>query len=432
MVVANTKAARTTFAAASIMLLFQSSTALSSGFDNTGIGSMDLIFDPARFAFEFSSTYVDRNVDYEATNPQRFSVDNDGNPFSFKPIEGGDKPKARATPNVWNYQAAAKVNVVGGIDCLVRGLNPGTILEELPQEWDGRYSVVTTDLQTFGLDTTCSLRMPVSDGMYFRVLGGGRYVQADLTVQKAANLVGFDTTADVNMSGSGFGWNAGAAFEVPEYAIRASVMYDSEVNLEADGTFEALEFYRNDTLVPGAFAKGPAQSDLVMPQAVEINLQSGIAPRWLATLGVKWVDWSVLNKLDVNIAALVDLGGGIPADIPLTTSRIFNFKDGWTIRGGIGHQLTSSLALAGAVTWDQGIGGSYSDTWQFSLGGAYDINENVKFTLGGALAYKTAAKNELVRNTTQVGDLVPSGDQFDLSYDASWNFGVLTKLKLSF
>lgn len=417
------------FACLGIMGASLASPALASGFDNTGIGSLDLLYDPAKFAVEFGASYVDRNVDYEASNPKKFKVGTDGKPYSFEDMDHEGKAKARATPNVWNYQVGAKVALTDRLSCLGRVLNPGTILEEVPEDWLGKYSVVTTDLQSKGMDATCSFQVPVSKGHYVRVIGGGRYLEADLHVAKAINLLGFvDTSVDLNLSGRGFGYSIGAAYEVPEYAIRASVVYDSAIELDASGTFQTPDFEFGPAT---GSASGSATSKLPMPQAVEINLQTGIAPKWLAMLSAKWVNWSALNSLDVNIDAIAKLGPGeIPLD--LKSSRIFNFKDGWTIRAGIGHQLTEKLQVAGAVTWDQGIGGSYSDTWQLSLGGAYQINEHVKLSLGGALAYKTAAKNELVRNTTQIADGYPTGDQFDLSYDASLNFGVLTKLKISF
>lgn len=84
------------------------------------------------------------------------------------------------------------------------------------------------------------------------------------------------------------------------------------------------------------------------------------------------------------------------------------------------------------MTWDQGIGTSYSDVYSLGLGGAWQINEHVKWSLGGALAYKTAAKNRYPGGSTIVdfgSGSTDLQDHMDLSYEASWNFALTTKLK---
>lgn len=393
----------------------------ASGFDNTGIGSLDLLFDPARFALEGSYTYAVRNVEYESDNAQYVrDVTVDDFPPNVRPVTDGAR-KAHATPNLWNYSVGAKAALNDNLACLARLNNPGTILEELPEDWNGRFATIKTELTSLGYDLTCALSFSPTPGHKFSVIGGGKYIQTEINVLKLSALIGGISQAGVNLEGAGFGWRAGVAYEVPEYAIRASLFYDHEVPIEATGNIE--------TLFP---LQGIAE--FAMPSALEMRVQSGIAPRWLAFAGVKWVNWSSLDKLTVR--------GGLTDYSFLQIDRIFNFSDGWTVTAGVGHQLTEKMQLGSSITWDQGIGGPYSDTWQFGLGGSYKLTEAVTWSLGGALVYKTAASGEFVGSETGLGPLIrpdrPSdwgteySDSFDLSYDASVNFGLTTKLKISF
>ena len=387
--------------------------AKASGFDNTGIGSNDLLFDPAKFALEFGATYVNRNVDYKASGAQtaRDFLD-DEFPPNVNPVLGG-ATTASATPDVWNYQVSAKADLHDNLSCLARVNNPGTILEEAPDDWNGRFSMVKTELTSVGFDATCALKA-VTPGGVFSLIGGGRYIETAINVDKISNLIGGAAPAGVALEGAGLGWRAGVAYELPQYAIRASVFYDAAVPIEATGTVESAL-----TL--------DGRAEFEMPAGIEVRVQSGIAPGWLAFVGAKWVDWSSLDKLTVN--------GAIFGTDFLKVERIFNFSDGWTVTAGIGHQLTDKIQLGTSLTWDQGIGGSYSDTYQWGLGGAYKINDNVTWSLGGALVYKTAADGELVSSITQLGDDVTGvvvTDQFDLEYDASVNFALTSKLKLAF
>ncbi len=388
--------------------------AQASGFDNTRIGDLDLLFDPAKAAMELSFTYIDRNVDYEAANPRE---DKD------TPLTVDGPSKARATPNVWNYNITGKVGFTDNIDCLARMNNPGTIEEVLPDPWQGKFSIVRTDLQTLGYDATCSYKIPVMEGGYFRLIGGARYIEATILTDKYNS---FGTLASIDVKGDGFGWRAGAAFEYPEYAIRASIFYDSAIDLDMNGNLKT----KLDTLALDV----PATSQVTMPQGIEARVQSGIAPGWLMFAGVKWVDWSVLKNIEIqgDLSPVHEL----LADATITAIRGFNFKDGWTVTGGVGHQLTDDIQIGASVTWDQGIGTSYSDTYSFSLGGAWQFHEKIKLSLGGVAAYKTGAENRYPGGATIIdlggSFVIDKQDHVDLSYDASWNFGIGTKLKVVF
>ena len=177
----------TTVSAAVLMqfCLLSASPVMASGFDNLGIGSMDMLFDPAKFALEFGATYVNRNVNYKAANPRRKT---DLTHVGQNPIVGEWRPlsalqgptEALATPDVWNYTVNAKAALNDNINCLLRMNNPGTISEQLPEGWLGRLSLIETQLTTFGIDTTCSYKIEVMAGGFFHLIGGGRYIEADL------------------------------------------------------------------------------------------------------------------------------------------------------------------------------------------------------------------------------------------------------------
>ena len=398
------------------------SPAAASGFDNMQIGSTDLLFDPAKFAVEFGATYINRNVEYQISNAQ-YSAKGKLGGLEWdkleKNIDGAQR--VNVTPDVWNYQIAAKADLHEYLSCFARINNPGTILEEAPEDWGGRFSMIKTELTSFGFDAMCAVKLALGGGHQMRLIGGGKYVEANIGVLKYSDMGLPGQTASlstVNLSGSGYGWRAGIAYEFPEYAIRASLIYDDAVSVDLTGD-----------LIPGPAKPVPVIATVDMPRAVEFRVQSGIAPRWLAFAGVKWTNWASLDKLTVNYA--VQEGVDI--------SRYFGFSDGWTVTAGIGHQLTEKIQVGGSLTWDQGIGGSYSDTYQFGLGGSYKINDNVSFSLGGAAIYKTGVNNTLVSSSTDItdpdypdGEYIALTDQFDLKYDASLNFAIGGKLKLSF
>ncbi|KZL14809.1 Long-chain fatty acid transport protein precursor [Pseudovibrio sp. Ad37] len=424
--------------AAGCFVLAGSSAAFAGAWDNMGVGSLDLLFAPEKFVVEGGATYFDRNVDYKVKSAKAQG----GADVGVGPI-ASNSTNERTTPNIWNYQVGVKATLMENLDCLGRTYNPFGITEEMDPTWAGRYGGYKTEAGTFGLDATCAYKFQIDGSSNFRAIIGVKAL--DLTydsdgvvlgVALASGLVGtpletahdlgsrtapngntysdFVSGASLKSKGMSWGWRAGVAYEIPQYAMRASLVYDSEIEFDLEG-----ETYVNDVpLKPIAGGgttniPGTAFASLTLPQSVELNVQSGIAPGWLATFGVKWMDWSVIDSL-----VLTDAKGDKKTD------RALNFKDGWTVKAGVGHKLNEKLSLGSSVQWDRGVGGSYSDTYTLGLGGSYALNDKVKVILGGAAIYKTSGAGD--------ANNLASGAENNYEYDSSWNYALNTKLRIAF
>ncbi|GHB30726.1 long-chain fatty acid transporter [Pseudovibrio japonicus] len=395
--------------AAGSFVLAGSGAAFAGAWDNLGIGSLNLLFAPEKFVVEAGATYVDRNVDYKITS----STGQLG-----EDITDGSTTE-RVTPNVWDYRVGVKAQLLDNLNCLGRFNEPFNINEEMDPSWNGRNGGYETKATTLGLDATCAYTFDIDGSSNFRVIAGVKAIDLTYeshsmaTVNFGLGRTDYPGGAEVKSDGMAWGWRAGVAYEIPEYALRASLVYDSEVSADLEG-----EWYMND--LPDGLGGSyditrPVSASITAPQSVELNVQSGIAPGWLATFGVKWMDWSVIDRLTL---VYDDALGGV------STDRDLGFKDGWTVQAGIGHQLTEKLALGSSVQWDRGVGGSYSDNYTFAAGGAYDLNDKVKLSLGGAAIYKTASSGGVYDDASLAG--------YEYDYDSSWNFAVDTKLRVAF
>lgn len=251
-----------------------------------------------------------------------------------------------------------------------------------------------------------SYKHEVSDGNFLRVFGGVRSVTVDyeqLSVGTAGtNKLEVETDRQ-------YGYRIGAAFEKPEIALRAMVAYESAIGVDLNGTLNGAT---------------PVSAKADLPQSVEAKIQTGIAPGWLASLGVKWTDWSVLSELSVDASPApgVTVKNAIVRDL--------SYSDGWIVEAGIGHTLTEKLSIGSTLTWDKGIGGPYSDYYAFGLGGSYDLTKNVKFSLGGRAIYKTAGEG--VYEITKATPTGPKTVTTNYDYDTSWNFAVSSKIRVAF
>ncbi|WP_223478027.1 OmpP1/FadL family transporter [Oricola indica] len=217
------------------------------------------------------------------------------------------------------------------------------------------------------------------------------------------------------------GYRVGVAYEIPEIALRAQLMYRSGVKHDPGGSFRFFDTATGDTLLGGA-ADFSTLGHGRLPQSVELKAQSGIAPGWLAFGSVKWTDWSVVQTLDYTISFPPPTGDR-------DTNLEYFWKDGWTVSGGVGHAFNDMVSGSLSLTWDQGVSTTedvFTDTWTLGGGLAIAANSNTKLSVGGAVSYLTSGSV-----AQQLGADGP-GDTFAYSVGNDWSYALGGNLLIKF
>ncbi len=256
---------------------------------------------------------------------------------------------------------------------------------------------------------TCAVNFDVGPGqLYF--LGGGFVESFDYTEAKDFGTLNLEDSA-------AGGYRVGAAYEIKEYALRAELMYRSQVDHEASGQFrptpllQALALGGLGITLPNEVSATGSGS---LPQSLEFNLQSGIAPGWLAFGSVKWTDWSVLQTLNYTIPALGPLAN---------QQKNFFWKDGWTISGGIGHSFNENVSGAVTLTWDKGVGNGadiMSDVWTLGVGSQIKGGPGV-LRVGAGLSYLTSGSQSRAK-----------GADFNATAGGDWAYALTASYKIAF
>ncbi len=198
----------------------------------------------------------------------------------------------------------------------------------------------------------------------------------------------------LDLEDNGWGWRAGLGYEIPEYAVRASLVYNSRVKYDSlSGTVDLTQV----PVVPGFGGRvtsvfGEAEA----PDSLELKVQSGIAPDWLAFGSVKWTNWSVLQSIPLCPVSTKGRAACTSSSPTKLTSLDLLYRDGWTITGGVGHKFNEEWTGAVSLTWDRGTSHGYGRTdryWTSRLGAAYNPTDNIEWRVAGALGILTSGSS---------------------------------------
>ncbi|WP_299644530.1 outer membrane protein transport protein [uncultured Ruegeria sp.] len=218
---------------------------------------------------------------------------------------------------------------------------------------------------------TALLRYKFDGG--FSAIGGVRAqrVTANITVPLAAGY-NVDTDADV-----AFGYVVGVAWEKPEIAARVALTYNSKISHDLSQT-------ESSALTGGLPVN--SSSEIETPQSINLDFQTGVAPKTLLFGSIRWVDWP---QLLYN-----------PPNYP-PTSNLVDYDDAtFTYSLGMGYQFSEEFSGAVTLGYETSQGTPVSNLgptdgfWSIGLGGTYSL-ENAK--ISGGVRY------------TDIGDATSNG-----------------------
>lgn len=222
---------------------------------------------------------------------------------------------------------------------------------------------------------------------------------------------------------TGVGWLAGAAYQIPEIALKASLTYRSEIDhdVKAQEDLSLLAFPALPAVLaglgldPNQLAAGLAQdkkTKITTPQSVNLDFQTGIMANTVAFANVRWVNWKDFSIQPYKFGVLSKQVGGLIGR-PNGFNLVEYSDDQWSVNAGVGRKLNEQWAGNVSVGWDSGAGnpvttlGPTEGYWNVGVGVQYSptpatfIAGGVKyFWLGDAKAQTgaQAGSNQYVAN----------------------------------
>nr|WP_170806242.1 outer membrane protein transport protein [uncultured Ruegeria sp.] len=370
------------------MICAGASAAQAGGLDRSGQG-INLIFEKGTVA-QFRLGYTDPSV--SGTMPSL-------NPATLgQPVDSGDVANSFFTPHL-----GFKTSLTDKLDFAVMydqpfgadisyASNYPLSLNPIP---GGRSGVLEATADTDAI--TALLRYKFDGG--FSAIGGIRAqrVEASVTVPLAAGYQ-VDTDADI-----AFGYVVGVAWEKPEIAARVALTYNSKISHDWSQT-ESLNPPPRPPITPGTVATFDTSSEIETPQSVNLDFQTGVAPKTLLFGSIRWVDWP---QLVYN-----------PPNYPPTSNLVDYDEATFTYSLGLGYQFSEEFSGAVTLGYESSSGNPVSNLgptdgfWSIGLGGTYSLE---KAKISGGVRY------------TDIGDATADGAgplaRADFSGNSAWSVG---------
>jgi long-chain fatty acid transport protein len=199
----------------------------------------------------------------------------------------------------------------------------------------------TAELETNAVTAVLKYRFPNDVSIY----GGLRYQMMSATADLPYVSGGY--TVDGDLDGA-WGWLVGVAYEKPEIALRIGLTYSSEITQELDTEEVSAAFIPTGIAAAGRLA---STTEIVTPQSVTLDFQSGVAENTLVFGSVRWADWTEFDISPSGYSRLPNPLTGQPLG-PLVEYE----DDRWTYTLGVGRQLSEEWAVAGTVAYEPSTG----------------------------------------------------------------------------
>jgi long-subunit fatty acid transport protein len=272
-----------------------------------------------------------------------------GASYAMPSVSGVD-PATTATgimsPNYASFSGGYKTDIGSKVSLAVIFDQPFGSLAEYTT---GFYNGTKADLTSSAITVVGSY--DVSDR--FMVYGGATYQTMQATA--AVPLAGYTINA---ASDSGFGYVLGAAYQIPDIAMRVALTYRSSVTT-THATVETGP-------LPGT---GAGSMSVTTPQSVNLEFQTGVNPKTLVFGSIRWVNWSAF---DLTPNSYPGAGGAL---INYTDDRV-------TYNLGVGRKLSDTLSAALTLGYERDLGGASS-----ALGptdGFFSLGGGLTYTMGNA------------------------------------------------
>ncbi|MBI3529401.1 MAG: outer membrane protein transport protein [Betaproteobacteria bacterium] len=307
---------------------------------------------------------------------------------------GGDAGGMAVIPNFYFVMPIGdRVNFGVGVNA------PFGLMTEYDDNWAGRFQGIKSDLKAVNINPSISFK--VNDS--FSIGAGVNYQRLDVELTNAV-VLGANTEgrAKLEADDTAWGWNAGVLFQ-PTSSTKIGASYRSKLDYTLDGT-TTVTFLNG---APVTAVSGPTTADVTLPDSFSLSLAQKLNDEWEFLADATFTRWSKINRINIVNSTNGTLRDSLVLDFDDTWrySIGVNYKlnDGWTLKGGLALDQTP---VKGATTRSVRLPDN-DRTW-VSLGAAMKIMQNGRLDMGYSHLFIKDADINFTRSQQAPGFTTPT------------------------
>ena len=329
-------------------------------------------YDVAKSYTQMSANYTTQiNDDFSLTfiHDQPFGVNvlYNGTPTTDQLAGTGAELSSNALTFVGKYQLNSNFSVFGGLR--LQRIGGDVTLNGTSQAQGIAIAAVA---KADSIDSTTLGAALQGNATAIAALGGAATVAtlgAAVTTQTTNFLTGGGYSLDV-ANDTAAGYLVGAAYEIPEIALRVALTYNSAI----DHTFDSIETVGGFPVTP------PDTTEIETPASWNLDFQTGVAENTLVFGSIRYAEWENFLISPTFFAGAT--GGGSISSLDNSTSYSL----------GVGRRFSDKLSASIAIGYEAGGSDDLvsplapsNGNRSLSVGAQYALNDQV--TLSGGVRY---------------------------------------------
>ncbi|MGF1768939.1 outer membrane protein transport protein [Enterovibrio makurazakiensis] len=227
-----------------------------------------------------------------------------------------------------------------------------------------------------------------------------------------------DNVAHLKGDGWGFGWNAGALWEIDENN-RLGLGYRSEVDITLEGDYRGIS-----TALTKPQQTVAGELELNLPDIFEISGFHQLNSSWALHYSAMRIGWSSFEELKATSSDCTNWTVS-PAETGECLQKDEKWEDSWRYAVGATHYLNSQWTLRTGVAYDESpVKEEYrtlsipdSDRTWYSIGATYASSDAL--TIDAGIAYLSG---DSVTGSEDGFTFEAGGDAYIVSIGANYNF----------
>ena len=277
---------------------------------------------------------------------------------------------------------------------------PYGMATEYNPDWKLSDKGMNAEVKTFDFNPNIAVKL--TDTLSFGAGVSLQYVTAQFESTKTTDAG--QMRVRLNADGWAWGGNLGFMWQ-PTETVRVGLAYRSQVNHKADGY---LKTSLKSTLGSAYYMSNDGHAEMSGPHTITLT------GTWKATDAlrlsglVRWANWSSFDKLPIS-------GGSLrSATTVAAKAQAAAYIEANHITDPAVRQQVVAKAIAENATNKTSPEYHWKDSWLFTVGADYDINEQV--TVRGGVGYEISpVDDDKYRSAT-----IPDTDRLWLSLGATW------------